>query len=259
MNLNMKQAIDDFWAARQPHGDYPMWWAGRLSQDEGYRIQLALNERHAARGEKQAGWKVGVTAKAIREQFGLPEPVFATLFEHGRWPSGALCALGSLKEPGFENELCLTLGSPLRGPGVTEDQARRAVRGVAPAMEIIETRGPNTLPGMNLMIADNGQQRAFVVGAETAYDPKAHDLGMASVEIFIDERSRDRGVGSAVMESSPIASIVWLANKLAQFGRGLDAGQCVMTGSFTRQFAIDRPMTIEARFAPFGSATAEFF
>ena len=47
--------------------------------------------------------------------------------------------------PGFENELCLTIGERLAGPNVTPERAARAIKSVAPAMEIIETRGPNSL------------------------------------------------------------------------------------------------------------------
>jgi 2-keto-4-pentenoate hydratase len=125
-------------------------------------------------------------------------------------------------------------------------------------MEIVETRGPASLEGMMPMIADNGQQFAFVTGPEVAFDPAAHDLGKAAVEVYIDGAFQERAFGSAVMESGPIASVVWLADKLAEFGRAIEPGQAIMTGSFTRQFKIDRPLRAEARFAPFGSAIAHF-
>lgn len=255
--LDFDKAVEAFWAARRG-GPYPLHLEPQLDQDSAYRINLALIDRHAAEGEVQAGWKVGLTARAIREQFGLPEPVFAVLYDHGRWDSGVEHPLSDLTRPGWENELCLTLGETLRGPGVTEDDVRRAVSTVAPALEIIEARGPNSLDGLYSMTADNGQQRAYVVGAETPFDPAVHDLGAATVEVFVDGESQETAPGSAVMESSPLASIVWLANKLAAYGRAVEAGSVVMTGSFTRQYTIDRPLRAEARFDPFGSAVATF-
>lgn len=254
---DFNKAVDDFWQARRG-GPYPLHWEPQLDQDIAYRINLALRDRHAKEGEPQAGWKVGLTARAIREQFGLPEPSFAILFEHGRWESGVAHPLSDLKDPGWENELCLRMGARLAGPNLSEEEARAAVATVAPAMEIIETRGPNSLDGLYSMSADNGQQRAFVVGPETPYDPAAHDLGKTSVEVFIDGELQEKAYGSAVMESSPIASIVWLAEKLAAYDLALEPGQVVMTGSFTRQYRIDRPMRIEARYDPFGSAIATF-
>lgn len=255
--IAFEQAVDDFWQARRG-GPYPLHWEEHLTLDDAYRVNLALIDRHAAEGERQAGWKVGLTARAIREQFGLPEPVFAVLFEHGSWTSGGTWPLAELKAPGFENELCLTMGATLRGPGITEADAKSAIATVAPAMEIIETRGPNALEGFHTLAADNGQQRAFVTGQASPFDPAAHDLGEARVEVFIDGVSRETAPGTAVMESGALASIVWLANQLARFDRALEAGQAVMTGSFTRQYPIDRPMNIEARFTPFGSAIATF-
>ena len=253
---NLEDAIEEFWQAHHG-GPYPLDWEAKLTQDDAYRISLALLDRHLAEGRKQAGWKVGLTARAIRDQFGLPEPLFAVLFEDARWASGTTHPLSDLYKPGWENELCLTMAADLPGPGATDEAARAAIASVAPALEIVETRGPNSMDGLNCMIADNGQQRAFVVGDATPFDV-ATDLGAATVEVFIDGESQDKAPGTAVMESSAVASIVWLANKLAEFGRTLDAGQVVMTGSFTRQFFIEQPLTAEARFDPFGSAVATF-
>ncbi len=258
MSLDFNLALEHFWAARQPGGRYSAEYEKTLSENEAYRINLALLDRHAARGEKQAGWKVGLTAVAIRKQFGFAEPVFACLFERGRWRSGGTWPLAGIHAPGFENELCLFLGERLAGPGVTPQRAARAIRSVAPAMEIIETRGNPTREGCLPMIADNGQQYSFVTGAEVPFDPAAHDLGKTQLDLYIDGVHQERAFGTAVMESSPLASIAWLANKLADFGRALEPGQAVMTGSFTKQYKLDRPMRVEARYTPFGSAMANF-
>ena len=108
------------------------------------------------------------------------------------------------------------------------------------------------------MIADNGQQYSFVTGTEVPFDPATHDLGKTQLDLYIDGVHRERAFGTAVMESSPLASVAWLANKLAEFGRALEPGQAVMTGSFTKQYKLDRPMRVEARYTPFGSAMATF-
>jgi 2-keto-4-pentenoate hydratase len=49
--------------------------------DDAYRIQLALIDRRVAAGERHIGWKVGLTAKAIQEQFSFHEPLFACILE----------------------------------------------------------------------------------------------------------------------------------------------------------------------------------
>ena len=106
--------------------------------------------------------------------------------------------------------------------------------------------------------ADNGQQRAFVVGDETDFDPAIHDLSKASVELYVDGQFQEKAYGVEVMESSPISSIVWLADRLSQFDLALEAGSVVMSGSLTKQYPFAGAVMIEARFEPFGTVTAKF-
>jgi 2-keto-4-pentenoate hydratase len=42
-----------------------------------------LIEKHTADDDPQAGWKVGLTAKAIREQVGATSSAFTVLFSKG--------------------------------------------------------------------------------------------------------------------------------------------------------------------------------
>jgi 2-keto-4-pentenoate hydratase len=55
-----------------------------------------------------------------------------------------------------------------------------------------------------------------------------------------------------------LRSVAWLAGKLAAYGRGLRAGDHIMTGSFTRQFPIARGDRIRAEFERIGAAEATF-
>src|SRR5579872_6805145 len=81
MAFDEKAAIDSFWAARARGVYFPTEWFDRLTLDEAYRIQLGLIARRCAAGERQIGWKVGLTAKPIQEQFGFHEPVFGCILE----------------------------------------------------------------------------------------------------------------------------------------------------------------------------------
>ncbi len=225
-----------------------------MTLDQAYQAQLALLARCERAGERQAGWKVGLTARAMQAQQGVFEPVFGFLLESGYRPSGVAFDFAALIRPGFENELCLTLGAPLAGPGVTLEQARSAVSHVAPALEIIEKRG-DFGADLALSLADNAQQKAFVTGA--ALPLGALDLAEVALELAVNGAAQERARGVEVL-GTPIASIAWLANKLAGFGRRLEAGTRVMSGSFTRQYDVHRGDVVEARFEPLGPVRAEF-
>ncbi|MBP0496311.1 2-keto-4-pentenoate hydratase [Pararoseomonas indoligenes] len=235
----------------------PEEWFGRLDLSSAYAVQLAFLDRYIAEGEFQAGWKVGLTAPAMRAQQGVHEPCFGFLLGSGHRETGAAYRFDDLISPGFENELCLTIGSTLRGPGVTVEEVAAAVTHAAPALEIVEKRG-NFAADLPLAMADNAQQKGFVTGKAVALRPENRDLAGARVRILINGAQREEASGAEVMGGGALLSIVWLANKLAEFGRSLEAGMLVMSGSFTKQYALARGDVIEASFEPFGSVHARF-
>jgi 2-keto-4-pentenoate hydratase len=252
--MKVQQAIDAIWSGHRCGAHHPPEWQGKLTMDEAYLVQLGLLDRYLEAGERQAGWKVGLTAKAMQAQQRVHEPVFGFLLESGARPSGVVFDFDALIDPGFENELCLTVGSELAGPGVTEPEARAAISHVAPALEIVERRG-NFTADLHLALADNAQQKAFVTGAAVSLG--ALDLAAETVEVVVNGISQERAQGSEVL-GTPVASIAWLANALARYGRRLEPQSRIMSGSFTRQYPLRRGDRVEARFDRVGTVSAEF-
>lgn len=245
------------WAEWHRGRHMPAEWMGRLTLDQAYDVQLALLDRFAAIGEAQAGWKVGLTAAAMRAQWNIHEPCFGFLLKSGHKPSGTRFRSAGVIAPGFENELCLRIGTRLQGPGITLDQAIAAVSHAAPALEIVEKRGPFS-EDIALAMADNAQQYAFVTGAEVALTEANRDLAAATVEVDVNATVLDRAAGAEVMGGGGFLSVQWLANKLAEFGRALEPGMLVMSGSFTKQYPIAQGDRITSKFSPFGAVSAVF-
>ena len=231
-------------------GEYfPQDWADRLAIDEAYRILLT---RLRLRGVQRVGWKVGLTARAIQEQFGVHEPVFGCLLADGLKPSGHLFRRDALIEPGFENELCIVLGRDVP-PGATGDEVAAAVARIHPAFEIIETRGDLTSQ-LALALADNAQQKAFVLGPPVGPETLP-ELSEVEARVRINGAEVAIGRGDAVL-GHPFNAVVWLAAKVAEFGESLRAGDTIMSGSFTRQFPLDRGDRVECAFAGIGIVAA---
>ena len=245
----LAKAVDQFAAERERGEYFPQAWVDRLSLDDAYRVQLALL---AHRGARRIGWKVGLTSTAIQQQFQVHEPVFGCLLADGRLDSGHAFRASELIAPGFENELCLVMGADL-APGATRDDVAAAVARIHPAFEIIETRGDLTRQ-LALALADNAQQKAFVLGppVERADLPA---LDKVTVSVRINGANVAAADGNAVL-GHPYNSVVWLAGKLAQFGERVRAGDYIMSGSFTRQFPLNPGDRIEASFAGIGTVTA---
>jgi 2-keto-4-pentenoate hydratase len=246
MEFDEGAAIERFWQAWGNTERVPAEWVGRLTMEQAYDIQLGVIARRAALGEKQVGWKVGLTSAAIQRQFGYFEPVFGCLLEEGRKSSGHVFGPDELFKPGFETELCMQLREPLSGQ-VDAAHARRAIGHCFPALEIIETRAATT--DMALAMADNAQQKAFILGAPAALA----DMNLPGVEarVAINGAEAARGHGDAVL-GDPLNSVAWLAGKLAARGLSLKAGDMIMTGSFVRQFPLSPGDRVRAEFSGIG-------
>ena len=246
MTIDLQLAIEEFWAARGRGEYFPALYADRLSLDEAYRIQLALIDRRCAQGERQIGWKVGLTSKPIQQQFGFHEPCFGCILETRR--SGYAFAAAELIRPGFETEICVRLGRRLAGK-VSLEEAGAAVAAVHPAFEITETRGN---PGqIALMLADNAQQRSVILGDPVALAPELR-LDEVEARVELNGAVVATGIGAAVLEH-PLNSVAWLARKLGDYGRSLRAGELVMTGSLVRQFPLAPGDRARASFSGIGA------
>src|SRR4051794_39566035 len=123
-----------------------------------------------------------------------------------------------------------------------------AMRKAYPSLGIIETRG-NLTEQLALALADNAQQKTVILGAPV---PPPARLDTVAVRVVINGQTAATGTGDAVL-GDPLNSVVWLAAKLAEFGRSLKAGEIIMSGSFTRQFPINPGDTIRAEFSGIGA------
>ena len=255
MSLSPNNAARKLHAAFDANASFPETLSGAIATDDAYAVQFELLTLREANGEALAGWKVGLTSIAMQRQQGVHEPCLGHLLVSGQRSAPATFDFDTLHRPGFENELCLRVGKPLEGTDVSLADAAHAVESIAPALEIIERRSAlgTDFP---LAIAGNAQQHAYVTGAFT---PFQGDLNLAGVEavVSINGIEQEHATGAEVL-GTPLESIRWLAGKLAEFGRRLEAGTLVMSGSFTRQYDIAKGDWIETTFGPFGSAMAQF-
>ena len=61
---------------------------------------------------------------------------------------------------------------------------------------------------------------------------QAPSLPDTTATLLVNDRTVGTGKGTAVM-GDPAAAVAWLADALAQFATGIEAGEFVMPGSYT--------------------------
>ena len=254
----MSSVVDKIW--RNALGTSPdaTQWTERLSLADGEAAQLEVLGRWQAHGEALGGWKVGLTSGRSRDAFGAGFRPFGYILASRILPSGAALERVRIRGCGVENEVCFLIGRDLAGASVDARAARAAVHSIAPAFEINETRLPGNADN-GLRIADDLSQWGIVVGEKVALRSsigETIDLDRLTVELARDGEPIERVAAPGHIDDH-FASIAALTRELAKFGRGLHAGDHVITGAFTRQ-AVAAPARFEGRFGALGSVSVSF-
>lgn len=227
---------------------------GGFDFETALRLQLAVADRFAAAGEPVGGWKVGMTSGAARDMLGDGFRPHGYVLSSRIFASGDEIPLARFLNCGLEPEICLVLGSPLRGPA-TAEQARAAVRAVVPAFELNELRvaaGPDA--DHAALVADGVANWGIVLGPEAPLEALA---GEVAATLFCDGEQVAQATTRTLPFDDPFLSLARLATSLAASGRVVEAGQPVLTGSFA--FArVERPSLWRADFGPLGEVSVRF-
>ena len=249
-------ALEIMWNGFQQGDHFPDALGGKLSMDDAYAVQLGMLARRLEQGERHAGWKVGLTAEAVRRIFGADAPVFGYLLQSGYYEAGHQFPFDGMTVPCIESELCITMGAALKGPGVTRAQVLDAVASVAPSNEILERRG-DMAADLPLGVADNVAQYGYAVGKEIKPFPRDLELPRIEAEILANGEVFKKCVSHEVIEDQ-LDSIAWLANKLAQFGYALEPGQRIMSGSYYPPTPVSKGDRWESSFSGVGEVMVRF-
>ncbi|MGB5133052.1 MAG: fumarylacetoacetate hydrolase family protein [Steroidobacteraceae bacterium] len=222
----------------------------QLSVADAYRIQQENIELRVARGEQIVGHKIGLTAKAMQDLFGVNEPDFGHLMNTMMHEARIPLDLGELIDPQIEVEPAFVLGRRLQGPGVSVADVLAATTGVRVCLEVIDSRIIDWRIKLQDTVADNGSSARVVLGSQIM-PPSMLKLDDLDTELELDGVVVETGNTSAIL-GNPAKSIAWLANRLADFGIALEPGHFVLPGTCTRSVRIRGRRWIVGRIAGLG-------
>ena len=199
-----------------------------LTVDDAYAIQAMSIARRHARGERRAGYKMGLTSRAKMLQVGVSEVVWGRLTDAMRLAEGGDLHRARYVHPRVEPEIAYILAKPLSGE-VTAAEALGAVEAVAPALEIIDSRYRDFKFALPDVVADNSSSSGFYVGAWAKRDTDVSNLG-----IVMEVNGRPVQIGSsAAILGNPIRSLVAAARLVGRAGERLEPGDIVLAGGAT--------------------------
>lgn len=256
-------------AKRLDHAEEAGHQIGCFSQDypamtmvDAYAIQSAWVDLKLAAGRRVEGRKIGLTSRAMQNQLGIDIPDSGILFDDMFFDNGATVPKGRFIEPRVEAEIAFIMASDLHGADATPEAVLAATEAVAPALEILDTRifrkDPVTGQPRTVLdtIADNAANAGIVLGAER-HDPSTVNLAWVGAILKRGAIVEETGLGAGVL-GDPLISMVWLAERLAEHGDYIRAGEVVLSGSFVRAVEAPSGSSFVADFGDFGSVSCAF-
>ncbi len=176
-------------------------------------------------GGTVAGWKVAVTPDGTT----IAAPIAGPLL----FVDGAALPKGIYGIGGQESEVGFRIGTTLPAKAEnSREEVSAAIAGACAAAEILSSRLPNGFNSpLTALLADCLGNAALVVG-ETTSDWQDLDFASIPLALSIGGSEAVRKDGGHVT-GDPLGMVVALANHLGARGMPLEAGQYVITGSYT--------------------------
>tara|TARA_R110002110_G_scaffold85816_1_gene223320 strand:+ start:60063 stop:60857 length:795 start_codon:yes stop_codon:yes gene_type:complete len=228
--------------------------------NDAYAVQERHNEILGERGlGKLVGYKIGCTTPVMQAYMNIHEPSFGEVFDSTVHHYHADLVFADFVNPGVETEIAVTLATdmPADGGPYTRDSVRDAVGAAMISIELVEARYRDYRElDTPTMAADNFFNAAVVLG-DPVTDWHGIDLAEAEGTILLNGELLGTGLGSLIM-GHPLEALAWLANRLAERGRHLKAGEFVTLGSVIATQWVKQGDRIDHSIPGLGSVSISF-
>jgi 2-keto-4-pentenoate hydratase len=248
-------------AARRNRAPLPALPAEIVPRDEGegYRVQRALHDLMLPVNGALAGYKIGCTSTVMQLYLNIPHPCSGGVFERGIHDSGVTLPAADYLRVGVECEIAVRLSRdlPAAAAPFTQQTVVDAIEAYHPAIEIVDDRYVKwETMGAPTLVADDFFAAGCVLGPPIAR-AAAPDLLALKGRAIINGAAAGQGSGADVL-GHPHNALAWLANHLATEGRGLRAGQIVLTGSLVKTMWLEAGDRVVMELDGLGRVEARF-
>ena len=228
--------------------------------DDAYTVQERLNEILIERGlGRPVGYKIGCTTPVMQEYMNIHEPSFGQVFAPTVHRHSATLRHGDYAEPGVEAEIAVELAAdlPVSGAPYSRNSVVAAVAACMASIELVDARYFDYRQlDTPTMVADNFFNAACVL-ADPVGDWQGLDLAAVEGRAVVNGTQVGTGTGALIM-GHPLEALAWLANRLAERGRHLKAGEFVTLGSVVTTQWVSQGDRVEVEMAGLGGITIEF-
>jgi 2-oxo-3-hexenedioate decarboxylase len=225
-----------------------------LTIDDAYLIQEQGLGLRVDSGEAVSAAKLGLTSVAKQVQMSVDEPLYGWLTDVMQADEAGVFELSGLTQPRVEPEVAFVIGEEISGVSVSAADVLAATSGIAPALDVLDSRFAGYKFTLVDVTADNASAAGYALGSAVA--PFA-DLRLTGCVFEKNGNLVTTAAGAAVMDH-PAEAVAWFVRKLSQRGRSLEAGTVVLAGAWTAAVPVEAGDTVTASFDHYGSVSVTF-
>lgn len=220
-----------------------------LNLAEAYAVQSISIARRYRRGEQWKGLKLGFTSKAKMEQMGVHDMIWGRLTDKMYHENQAQLRLTEFIHPRAEPEIAFLIKKDIpHALDLTE--ITTYIKGVAVAIEIIDSRYENFKFSLEDVIADNCSSAAFTIGEWKSPETPVQDL---AISLQIDGNVIHQGNSNAIL-GNPLESLVAATRLATENGVQIPAGAIILAGAATPAVYLEAGQLVEAEATTLGKA-----
>ncbi|WER49471.1 2-keto-4-pentenoate hydratase [Cupriavidus sp. WKF15] len=221
-----------------------------------YAVQDINTAYYLESGRRLTGRKIGLTSKSVQQQLGVDAPDFGMLFADMELAPDDEVALGRVLQPKVEAEVAVVLERDLKHEQVTLSQLMSAIAYVLPAVEIVGSRIRDWDIRLLDTVADNASSGLYALGTQPR---KLSEVDLRTCGMLMERQGEvvSLGVGAACL-GHPLNAALWLARKMAEVGRPLQAGDVIMTGALGPMVTVAPGDVIDTTIAGLGVVRTAF-
>jgi 2-keto-4-pentenoate hydratase len=243
------------------HSFYKKEWLGdnssisKLTIAEAYEIQDLVTKKRIEKGERVVGYKVGCTSNAIREQFGINEPINGRLFQVHIMDSKATIDYSNYVNCAIEPEMVFKIGKDLEEVNLSDEELINSIAYVSPGIELHNFKFWVEPPTVQELICSGGIHAGLIVGSQKV-DPKKLLFRDEVFSVYKDGNLVTSAPSSEIM-GGPINSLRWLVSFLTEKGEILKKDSLVIPGSPVEMVNIDQDTELKIIIDKVGSLTTQ--
>ena len=227
------------------------------SRTEAYNIQQYYEE-FSKKGI--LGWKIAATSLAGQKHIGVSGPLAGRLLQEKVLNKDDFLKIGSNRMSVAEPEFAFKMSTALKPKTkkYSQDEVVNSVESLFSAIELPDSRFLkfNQAGEFNL-IADNACAHAFILGTKMPEIWRTLDLSKHSVNISVESRDINYGIGSNVM-GDPRLALTWLVNELSKNNITLNSGSIVSTGTLSTPIPFKTGDIVKADYGILGNFKVKF-